>query len=836
MNSDDWFVVRKALITTLLKAETNDQSYRNKMIDYFMSLLVTRLQLEDVSFPRNVVQSLLSSNRSLVNDGVFHVIKKFKYTALVSGLFNLFLLIYEYKHGNVEGVMMHFDDLNSDDKYRFVFKITWFMAFCVSVDILSTFPVLDKKVWTMSVDDFKNAIKDFKQMSELSNIPCIFVGLEQCCGIQKYISYEDKMQYVQNWLLKQKDHLRTVDIGLFRMILRHLFKCKPGYDWRKNLKTICANPEFELASGSLQLAKNMSIAKDNKKRLKNIGYRVASKKGLGLLIPADELEKCVLDEKLEHDIIVTSASDYNKVRFIASADVISFIRQKLIYDGLEYNVDSANVAQRPLIINGIKFYISIASYNDQAINFTNNSGPQTKIGPFMLPLDFSTFDFNPNRKELNMVLRELGLLVNALDISEMLIYGDVNGYVIVDGNKVGRHCSGLPSGWLLTSLFGSLMNIYWNIRAILLHKPTTVNNTAPRYNINVLGDDVDMSSNLTLQSYVELVKIYSKELNLTLHPEKMSYRVIRSEFLRTTTVVPCQYLARAIHSLIQRNEKNASAIFESLQGTRSQISEVLNKYNNIILRNGLTMTDGLKWMMQLELEQIRSGLRNTKRDAFYAFLRLPRFDGGCGCALNLADVDFRRQFEVTIKAPIVDVKQYKDVNVIGLDTHRFETILKFGAIEREGGLKFAFIWKDKTIKIIPNNVMKYYSRGYADFVERAIISSQFGYRSMSNIITGFDVTFWNGRVRELLASGLNEKDIVEKLRLFGMRRATAKMLAKSQIIDGDIITFVFNGILGNACSSLLSRLTVGSETLMRQMTAWLYNLRPTTGVSLCINY
>lgn len=567
-----------------------------------------------------------------------------------------------------------------------------------------------------------------------------------------------------------------------------------------------------------------------------MGYNIVSKKGLGLLIPSDDLTKCVMDEHLTHDIIVSSASDYNKVRFIASADVISFIRQKLLYDGLEYKVTSPNQTQIPIAIGKYRFSVSIASFNDQAVNYVNNCASQSKVGPFMLPLDFSTFDFNPNRKEINMFLEELGEIVGAQTIARMLIYGDENGAVIVDGVKIGHHQSGLPSGWLLTSLFGSLMNLYWNLLVILNHNCVTIDNRPPVFYINVLGDDVDMCSNLTLDSYCELVGTYSSKFNLTLHPDKMSYRVVRSEFLRTTTVMPTQYLARAIHSIIQRNEKNAVAIYESLQGTRSMISEVLNKYNNLILRNGLTFNDGIKWMLLIELEEIRRGLKNTKRDAFYAFLRLPRFDGGCGCALQLADIDLRRCYSVTIKAPILDTKRYMDMNVIGLDTYRFDTILKFGAVEHVKGMKYSMIWKDKQLSICENNIKKYYNQGYAQFVENAIFTSQTGLLAINTVVTGFDVSFWNSRVRELLASGLNEKEIVEKLRRFGMSRSTAKMLAKSDISQGDVVSFVINGIIGNACSSVIMRLTVGSVTLMRQMTAWLYNLNPVTGVALALNY
>lgn len=833
----DWFIMRKALSSTLLKLEIQKPKYKQQLTEYFYSYMCKQLGCGDIHVDKDMVLQLMRSNSKLVlSDDMLNTCKKFKYTAIVTNLLNLYLNIASLKNGLVTEIFDYFSNATAEVKYNFVFKVTWFMAFNISVDILSTFPVLDAKTWTMGVDDFKRSISGIKQMSEMSNVPCLFIGVEQCCGIQKYISAEDKLKYVREWLLIDKDGRRSADRVLLRTILKALFQKKAGYDWQKNLKKICDNPELELASGSLQLAKNMSVAHDNRKKIKNLGYNIVSKKGLGLLISPDDLKECVMDEHLTHDIIVSSASDYNKVRFIASADVISFIRQKLLYDGLEYKIKSPNLTELPIVIGKYRFFISIASFNDQAVNYVNNCAPQSKVGPFMLPLDFSTFDFNPNRKEINMFLEELGDLVDAQVIAKLLIYGDMNGSVIVDGVKVGHHKSGLPSGWLLTSLFGSIMNLYWNLLVILNHDCVTIDNRPPVFYINVLGDDVDMSSNLTLDSYRELVSLYSSKFNLTLHPDKMSYRAVRSEFLRTTTVMPTQYLARAIHSIIQRNEKNAVAIYESLQGTRSMISEVLNKYNNLILRNGLTFNDGIKWMMLIELEEIRRGLKDTRKDAFYAFLRLPRFDGGCGCALNLADIDFRRRYSVTIKTPVLDIKKYMDMNVIGLDPYRFDTILKFGAVENAKGMKYSMIWKDKQLSICENNIKNYYNQGYAQFVENTIFTSQVGLLAINNIVTGIDVAFWNSRVRELLASGLNEKEIVDKLRRFGMSRSTAKMIAKSDISQGDVVSFVVNGIIGNACSSILMRLTVGSVTLMRQMTAWLYNLNPMTGVALALNY
>lgn len=806
--------LRIAIVSAIDYYLLNDKKYLDSSLKIASGRIKNRLEMANVptlNWPEKYDDVNLSEK-------IIKKIKnKFKYNALVIMLMKVVLYIADSNTSNFN-LRAYLEELDGDTLYKAIFKCTWLAAFNAVLGRFYLPLFLDIGFANLSTGLLKDSIRDFKQYGELFSCFNYFVGIEQLCGIQSYIEPADKRKYVHDWLLVNKDKRRDIDRELIRAIVRHFFSKKAGYNWSEQLKRISEHPELHLASGSLKIPDKFAIAKDRLRSLRKHGVNVVSKKGLGLLASPREIETAVLDSKIRHDINIASASDYNKVRFIASADVISFIRQKLIYDGLDYRYQNYDMSSIPSFkYKGREYKIGLNAYTGIAQAYVNMCGAGTENAEFMCPTDFGTFDFNPAKSEIFTVINEMSDVSDTTYVYELFAKGQSEGMIKMDGEELGIYEGGLPSGWFLTSALGSILNIYWNVKAM------SEVDFSEEVTLNAMGDDSNLAADVSIREYSSyLDKLRDMQLNV--HIDKTSFRAVRSEFLRCTNIVPMQYLARCIHSLIQRNEKNASAVFESLQGTKGNIVQILNKYNTAMVRIKHTSTvlfDLAKY--ELEIERKKCG---AKKDIFYTWLSLPNHDGGFGCtwARDYADVSAYGPIDTVVA--VVDYSKYRleyEAPWVAID--RYEDILGMGVLSSKEGLPFKMQWKKKTIITRPGNITKY-SRIESSIITRAIMHLRTSSRTPLYGTLGRDSFIYSSRVMEMIRSGIPYKRRVELLKMIGLRSKEAKVVAKMQVVDTNIVPFVLNGMCGSVFCGMLSVLVGASRSMLDCVTNWLYRLRP----------
>lgn len=499
------------------------------------------------------------------------------------------------------------------------------------------------------------------------------------------------------------------------------------------------------------------------------------------------------------------------MRFIASADVISFIRQKVIYDGLVYRYTEYDLASVPeFSYNGVKFRIALNAYTGLAQTYVNMNGAGSENIEYMCPTDFGTFDFNPAAGEIFCVIDELASISETEEIAALFKSGQCDSDIWMDGERVGTYRGGLPSGWFLTSALGSILNIYWNVRAII--KTGGFEGTA----LNAMGDDSNLNAKVSVQKYMDYIENL-REMGLNVHVDKTSFRSIRSEFLRCTTVVPMQYLARCVHSVIQRNEKNASAIFESLQGTKGNIVQILNKYNTAMIRMK-HKSEPLMKLAYLELEHEREKC-NAKHDVFYTWLALPNYDGGFGCTWANDYAVGNAYGPIDTIVANVDYDAYDEINMTTwVDRERYKDILDMGVLSKQEGQPFKLRWVKKVVVTKASNV-EGYSKTESEIITRAILQMRTGYRLPIYGTIGRDSFIYSSRVMEMIKSGLPYKRRVELLKIIGLKSKEAKVVAKMQIADSVIVPFVMNGMCGSTFCGMMSTLVGASKSMLRSVTS-----------------
>lgn len=381
-----------------------------------------------------------------------------------------------------------------------------------------------------------------------------YVGIDLCTGISQEPDMLEKKQYVKDWLLTFRSVRK-------RDMIKEVAKQISVHHGKVSIDEFVDNIHDYLTSGSLVFNHNSEYRIRRKQIQDEKGIEILNKHGITLVMTRQEIKDMIL-YGTKHDISVVSAADYNKPRYIASAEIGCYLRMKFIEVNHTLKGDG--------YINGNYFQLTpLCSLEQQLRDNVNSHGYRYKV-----PLDYAKFDFQPTKYEVCHAIRSL---FGSHFLTEQLIASICSGGVYLGSDYLGRYENGIPSGWLWTNLLDSVINASWVLFAC------SMNNYVGNW-LRVNGDDVDFRSNdpvcaLDIPSALN-------ELELSVHKDKTSFRLWRSEYLRTLTGYPVEYGCRAINSVIDINLKNSTELTRSLMGDVSQIYERLNKWKILFNRFG----------------------------------------------------------------------------------------------------------------------------------------------------------------------------------------------------------------------------------------------------------
>lgn len=477
------------------------------------------------------------------------------------------------------------------------------------------------------LDDIKKQLKCVstvaKAMSQIWPAFSQLVGIDLCTGLSQLPEVPEVLEYIDRWITGPG---LNVERGKFIPLV---IKATHSPILSVSKQDFIANLDSYLTGGSLIFSRSSRYRKLAKERAEEAGYIIESKHALPVLFTESELLD-MLDNTVKHDISVVSASDYNKARFIASADIASYLRMKYIELNLKvcstfwYNSTRIQLTQ---------FVPTDEVLKDNALDYYR----------FKLPLDYAVFDSQPTNSEVGSAIEELCYPVDPV-MGAKLWKGIIDGDVWYQNIKIGKYRHGIPSGWLWTNRLDSICNAGWILEAIERYRSDT--GCTSEVWIRVNGDDVDARSNDT--ELLMAIPVILADMHLNVHPDKTSYRVKHTEYLRTLCGDVTEYGCRAINSVIDINRKNVQELKRSLMGDRAAIFERLSKWTGICTRfrnydvNEIAIAEQCAWLRY----------RGNSQTAAMSYLATPTCRGGIG--LVSVGLDFVRECTLTLVEPKID--------------------------------------------------------------------------------------------------------------------------------------------------------------------------------------
>jgi len=459
-----------------------------------------------------------------------------------------------------------------------------------------------------------------KALSQVVTPFAQLVGLDLCTGLSELPPLDEIKAYVARWLtndglnISRGKYIDTVILNT------HFFR--GGI----SVKDFISNLDSYLTGGSLVFSRSSKYRNMATSRAEAKGYIIESKHALPALFSESELFDMFMNTDA-HDISVVSAADYNKPRFIASADIVSYMRMKYI---------ELNIRVKPTF-EFDNTHVQLTQFVDTEDILADNA---LDLYKFKLPLDYAVFDSQPMQSEVKNCILTIGNMVDT-DITARLWSSILNGKVYYQSEMLGFYKHGIPSGWLWTNRLDSIANAAWILEAIQIYRER--NNCHSKVWFRVNGDDVDARSN-DKDLLLALPDILA-DMQLNVHKDKTSFRIANTEYLRTLCGTVTEYGARAINSVIDVNKKNVVELNASLMGDRAACFERLSKWTSIVTR--FKNEAVIKYAIQEAVAWLR--YRGNSVDAAMSYLATPTCRGGIG--LTAVSLDNIIQCKVVLDEP-----------------------------------------------------------------------------------------------------------------------------------------------------------------------------------------
>lgn len=769
---------------------------------------------------------------------------KFKYTFVVLSAIKDALI---NNTTRLENMLKRFSD-KEENLYSIIFGLSWWYAFrCTfSCDTFDPFVLLASEGIKPTPAIFKDFYSSFKNFSDISLPLAKWIGIDQSCGIQNDIGKNEILDYIDGWTWRDKtesEQRRPFRKDLMQKILSQLFSrdatsTASNVTLKQFSSYLYSNFDTMLTGGALKWptrsSKNKNIIKNikqNKNILKKHGFLIKNKKGLVALVNQSDFAELVCDDTLVHDIQVASAADYSKPRFIASADVISYVRQKYILDRLRYKQPNSMITLE--LPCGVKIKSSLTAFGTNEL-LIRNMRDCSKY-KWLCPMDYDKFDWNPTKSEVFGAISCLGELADCSNETDLLLKGMSEAHVNFDSFS-RPYNGGIMSGWYLTNALDSIINLYWFCYAIelLCGRDLRLVKALKGAHISVMGDDVDLRCNASADEYKRFMSFLNEEMNLALNPSKVSIRLLRTEYLRTCSARPQQYLARAIHSIIQRNEKNATDSFMSLQGTQSAMNELLNRYDILLQRFASTYCIGL--CLNEVIYYVRMHNLSGTLSSWLTYVTLPKIHGGLGCYFLkeipyvnetiLKDIKLQDSVRVIVVTPFAD-KLDELSYLFACPKDYLIRLSAVGAIKIDGRYPLIFREKDHVITRKAKNIaasgLSSHTRSRLARVAKDLLNilnlsflqprQQMGLKNenlnFSNIV---------GKVARLRTTGWTDAALTEWLKREGLPRRTIRVILSYMRGErDDTISIGKCGFLGNMCSAAIANFVMDGSNLSREV-------------------
>lgn len=489
--------------------------------------------------------------------------------------------------------------------------------------------------WPMHDKWDKQRLKEignrYKPLSDINVAWTLYVGCEQSTGITPPDDEDAIEDYIARWSTNVK-HIayrkRPVNTKIMGDVIQHFFQRKDLTPEDIAVADFCTNMEGNMTTGSLKLANTMQVQKERRTQFEEEVGRINSKAGLSLIMTRRELHDEILNNKVRHDVKVTCASDYGKARYVASCDVISYSRMKIIYDRLEYRYKDISVTGAPLMPH-TKTQGMLSAYQNQGQSLMD---VYLGRGYLKSPMDYEKFDFNPTDEEVYCAIEQLGKVSGCHRLTNLLVGGMKKGKVVGPRTK-NIYKGGILSGWYLTSVLDSILNAYWYVMAVILTKVDDDGNI-----FSCLGDDVNLLIKDKGNGWATSDTIINglKDMALTISVEKTDKRMVMSEYLRASTVLPRQYAARAVRSVVEGNQKNVQSMIQEGLDSKGKLINIFLKWNRLMVR-GLP---GVTYFMWREYFYV-TGRQNNTQEASAAYALAQVRQGGLGVQGSTPDIKLK---------------------------------------------------------------------------------------------------------------------------------------------------------------------------------------------------